>query len=83
MFKKVTAQFQRHGKLYHHLCTLFPKWQCPEKSRIPALENILRFHACSFDISENRLLYICGGRWLGTFNKMLIFVQSVGIYTYF
>lgn len=44
--------------------------QYPEKSKIQALENILRLHACNFDISENRLLYIYGGRWLGTFDKM-------------
>lgn len=30
----------------------------------------IRSHACNFDISENRFLYIYGGRWLGTFDKM-------------
>lgn len=58
---------------YQCLYILFPKQlyiHCSEKSKIQALENILRFLACNFDISENRLFCIYGGRWLGTFNEM-------------
>lgn len=58
--------------------------QYPEKSKIQALENILRSHACNFDISENRFcIFMVGGGWeLLTKCGMLIFVQSVGIYTF-
>lgn len=69
---KILHNFKSMVK-YQCLYILFPKRlyiQYPEKSKIQASENILRFHACNFDIPENRFSYIYGGRWLGTFNKI-------------
>lgn len=50
------------------LCSPKRLWiQCPEKSKIPALENILRFRACSFDISENTLFVYLWWEVVGNF----------------
>lgn len=40
------------------------------EEQLQALENIYYLHACSFVVSNKRVLYIYGGRLLGTFNKI-------------
>lgn len=87
LFMKILHSFKGMVK-YQCLYILFSKQlyiHCSEKSKIQALENILRFLACNFGIYENRFLYIYGGRWLGTFNKIwdVNFVQSGYLHIFF